>query len=1274
MKVKLHRALKHTFLLLTSYLLLFTFAFPQGAAPGGPGADAHWATAAKQAVGTSATSDSKIWFTLANGVLTEVYYPNLETPNVHFLQFVVVDPETKKVETEFDDAIHELKVLRPDSLSFQQINTAKSGKWKITKTYATDPNAETLWIKINFEPEDPGLKLFVYYDPSLSNSGMGDSGTGHYLGLVGRVFDSDSLGSSKAKVTAVEASLAGLISWDEEIASLLQSSVRLGEFTNEYLGVDQLSRYGEIRELFAKAADGNVVQMARILEPGEFTLTLAFGESVEDVIATSIETTSNVLKSSAESQLEPFETVQAAYDKGWADYVATLPEVDPDHQAQFNMAAMVLKAHEDKTFRGANVASMSIPWGGGENANENDIGGYHLVWPRDLYHVFTAYLALGDREAAERALDYLLKYQQKPDGSFHQNTWLDGRPHFKSLQMDEVAYPLIMAWQLGKTDKATYENHLKKAADFIVKNGPSTPQERWEEESGYSPSTIAAEIAGLICAADIARWNKDEASALIYEAAADDWARKVEMWTATTTGKHGDGNYYLRITQNGDPNAGEKIELNNGGGIHDERDIVDAGFLELVRLGIKPPDDPLIAKSLKVIDDLIKVETPNGPAFYRYNNDGYGEMDDGRRWNWDGKYTGKGRLWTLLSGERGQYELALAQGDRRQETEDRKSVPGAVATGKTEVRSQKSEVSRKSEVSEESGGSNKTSREENYTGHPVYGRMPINPRPVLELLNLRSIVAHRSASSRLDHMADFANEGLMIPEQVWDKKETPKNIDRQFVPELTFGEGTGSATPLAWSMAQFVRLAVNLKAGKNLDTPSIVYKRYVEGGIPPNATDFGGMDEVAPLPVGPGEKFSYSREAPKGTRIGFRFNDETSLLEVGEDGKFTISIVAPEKEEIALLGYTMPSGATAFERVKIRPAGVVKPEPLSAETIAKIRAADSGPIIEASRAVIFYKGEAGLVMVAGDNTNWSPGRIFMQKISDGLHAVSLELQIDARLEYKLIVDGKWIVDPANPKRINNGVGNQNSIIEMPEYRPTEWAENKDRGLPSESVAEMEVESAKFGKRIVKVYLPSEYFRRGIAPKLPVVYFLDGSNYISHGAAINIAENLIAARKVEPFMMVFTDPVDRMKEYWASDDFAEYIAKEVVPAVENKYFSTIAPGRENRAIIGASLGGITSIWTALRHPEVFRNVGAQSASFWVDDERVIETLKRIDPDKGDDFNFFLDDGTLEGSEDSRRVNVMLRAKGYQFRYAEGPTGHNFTAWRDRLGEALIVLLN
>ena len=250
--------------------------------------------------------------------------------------------------------------------------------------------------------------------------------------------------------------------------------------------------------------------------------------------------------------------------------------------------------------------------------------------------------------------------------------------------------------------------------------------------AGRSP----AEIAGLVCAARVARINGDVLSVQAYLRTADDWAHNVERWTATTNGLYGDGNYYLRISKNDNPNDGGKIEINSGGGVFDERAIVDAGFLELVRLGIKPADDPVVLESMAVIDKLIKVETPRGSAWYRYNHDAYGERPDGKPY--DGR-AGQGRLWTLLTGERGEYELA--RGDK----------------------------------------------------------------------NL--------ARKQLDTLMSFANEGMMIPEQVWDRSDSP-------APEFRFGSGTGSATPLAWSMAQFVRLTLNIKTGRNLETPQMVAARY----------------------------------------------------------------------------------------------------------------------------------------------------------------------------------------------------------------------------------------------------------------------------------------------------------------------------------------------------------------------------------------------------------------------------------------------------------------
>jgi glucoamylase len=675
-------------------------------APGAPGGDAKWASAGKQAVGTSNTLESKVWFTLQGGALTEVFFPTADMANVHLLEFVVVNPATRKVETEREDATHEVQVLNQYSLSFRQINTATNGAWKIVKTYTTDPKRNTVLIDVQFETKDKSLALYVYFDPSLNNSGMHDSAWTEDGALLANEAD---------KYSAV-------------LVSGGFSEINNG-FYQTSDGLDQLKQAGRIVTAYSRANNGNVAQLAKIKRAQQFTLALGFGKSAADA-----------LSAVRSSLTKGFQVCRKEYEEGWRRVVRGLPRVGPKYQPQFNMAALVLKAHEDKTFSGANIASLSAPWITGSAANEPYVGGYHLVWARDLYQVATAYMALGDQAAARRALNYLFTVQQKADGSFPQISWINGKPLGDAVQMDEVSYPLILAYQLGQTDAGTYFKHIKPTADYIVRTGPITQQERWEEKGGYSPATIAAEIAALVCAAEIARRNGDGSSAQKYLATADDWEQKIESWTATTTGKYGAGNYYLRLTQRGNPNAGARIELNNNAGVADEREIVDPSFLELVRLGIRSPRDPLIEKSLKIVDQLIRVETPHGAGWYRYVRDGYGEMADGRPWNWDGKYTGKGHLWVLLTGERGQYELARGE----------------------------------------------------------FGK----------------------ARGRLDTMLGFANEGMMLPEQVWDQPLSAKH-------DLKFGEGAGSATPLAWSMAQFIRLVANLRAGKNLDTPDIVAARYL---------------------------------------------------------------------------------------------------------------------------------------------------------------------------------------------------------------------------------------------------------------------------------------------------------------------------------------------------------------------------------------------------------------------------------------------------------------
>lgn len=672
-------------------------------APGGPGTMPTWTPGSKEAVGTSTTTESHVWFTLQGGILTEVYYPRLDTADVRTLEFAVSDG--KRVWIESRDLLHSIQRTSENALVFQQTSRDREGTFRLTKTYVTDPQRDSLLIDVEFSGP-AGDSLYVLYDPALKNSGYGDSGSTQDDALVVQKND---------------------------VATALINSGGFAQMSSGFAGASDgytdVLLHHRLEWTYARADNGNVVQAAKIAQPAHFTLALGFGG-----------TPAAALENARASLKRTFATVSADYTQGWAHYVRGLrPVKNERYRSEFQLAAMVLKAHEDKTYRGAMIASMSIPWGFAVPSDKPNVGGYHLIWARDLYEVATGLMAAGDRAAAERALSYLLTVQQKPDGSFPQNSWLDGHPYWTALQMDEVSYPMILAWQLGKTDHDLWTQHIRPEAEFVVSHGPVTQQERWEEVPGYSPSTIAAEIAGLICAAEIARKNGANDDADRYMRTADEWAGNIEKWMVTTSGHLGGGNgqgYYIRIDNNTDPNDGFPLDVRNGGGVWDERDVVDQGFIEFVRLGIRPASDATIAHSLEIIDSTIRIETPNGPSFRRYNHDGYGDTAFGGPWQGQGI----GRLWPIFTGERGEYEVANG----------------------------------------------------------------------------------RDATLYLDAMLHFANEGGMIPEQVWDRAEAT-------LTRFVFGEGTGSATPLAWSMAQFIRLVVCAEEKRVVEQPDVVAAHFLKG-------------------------------------------------------------------------------------------------------------------------------------------------------------------------------------------------------------------------------------------------------------------------------------------------------------------------------------------------------------------------------------------------------------------------------------------------------------
>ncbi len=668
-------------------------------APGAPGVMPTWTTGSKEAIGTATSLESKVWFTLENGILTEVYYPRLDTADLRTLEFAVSDGRNTWAEKK--DLKHSLERLNTDSLLYRQVSSDPAGKFKITKTYVSDPQRDTLLIQVDFFAP-AGYNLYVLADPSLKNSGYGDTG-----------FTQD----------------GALVTQKSDVACALMSTPAFSEATSGFAGKSDgytdLLLHHKLEWRYERAENGNVFQAAKLGGANHYMLALGFGPNPDAAI-----------DAAKKSLARKYSDVTAEYVVGWKEYLKGIRKVAPRYETEFQLAAMVLKAQEDKTYRGAMIASMSIPWGFSVKADTPAVGGYHLIWARDLYEVATGMMAAGDREAAERALTYLFNVQQEPDGRFPQNSWLDGKPYWTALQMDEIAYPIILAWQLVRADADTWQKHVRPAAEFLLAHGPTTQEERWEEVPGYSPSTMAAEIAGLVCAADIARKNGASEDADRYLHAADDWASHIEAWMVTTTGhlsKEAPG-YYMRIDNNTDPNDGYQLDVRNGGGVWDERDVVDAGFLELVRLGIRPADDPVIRNSIKVVDAQIRVETPNGPAFYRYSHDGYGETYFGGPWLGEGK----GRIWPIFAGERGEYEIA----------------------------------------------------------------------------------AGRDPSVYLEAMLKFANSGGLIPEQVWDQAAPTQS-------GFVFGRGTGSATPLSWSMAEFLRLVAGAEEKHVVETPSIVADHFL---------------------------------------------------------------------------------------------------------------------------------------------------------------------------------------------------------------------------------------------------------------------------------------------------------------------------------------------------------------------------------------------------------------------------------------------------------------
>nr|BBH93250.1 glucan 1,4-alpha-glucosidase [Thermogemmatispora argillosa] len=675
----LSRATVRSFLTLLCCMLLLLLPESQATAEAsrslsvasdGPGALSYFDLARKDCIGTARNTTSKVWFTLADGVLSDVYFPTVDNTNVKTLQYIVTDGRTF-TDLQTRDTTYSVQLLDGAALDCRVIATARSGRYRIVTDYVTDPARNSVVMHLRFTPLAGSLSdyhLYLYFDPTVNGNGGGGAGNG---GADSALTDTSTGQPLPIAFDTNTRSNAANRSYAVPVYTALAASRPFLQVSNGFLGAAsdglvQLEQAHALTQLYAEADNGNVVQTAELdLSHGpELTVALGFG------------TTRTAALQAARGSLNlPFARIRADYAAGWQRYDAMLrpaprlPGVDGKQwqalQREYYLSANVIKASEDKTFPGAIVASLASPWGQAVSAGDPNnlfFGSYREVFARDLYEAWTGLLLDGDLQTARDAVTFLFYRQQRPDGSMPRNSLLNGQlaPDSFGTQLDETSYPILMAYQLHMSDADLYQHHIKPAAYFVMSHGPAYGVERWEEQSGYSPSTIAAEIAGLVAAAQIARANGDEANARLWLGVADDWQRSLERWTVTTTGPLATHPYYIRLSKAGDPNAAISYNLGNGGPTLDQRSVIDAGFLELVRLGLKPASDPVIAESLPVVDATIKSQTSSGPGWHRYNGDGYGDgASDGHPWAPSG--VGTGHVWPVLGEERGEY--ALANGD-----------------------------------------------------------------------------------------------------------------------------------------------------------------------------------------------------------------------------------------------------------------------------------------------------------------------------------------------------------------------------------------------------------------------------------------------------------------------------------------------------------------------------------------------------------------------------------------------------------------------------------
>jgi glucoamylase len=719
-------------------------------APGWPGIPPRWTSSAKSGLGTALNPSSQVWFTLSHGIFNEIYYPRVDHACTRDMGLIITNGQDFFSE-EKRHTRSVMSHLAEGVPAYRLMNTCKQGRYRIEKEILTDPRREAVLQKTQFVPllgKLTDYHLFVLLAPHLGNGGYGNTAwVGDYKGVPMLFAERESNALALACSTPWVKRSVGFVGVSD--------------------GWQDLIQHKQMEWTYTRAENGNVALTGEVdlqSSGGSFLIAVGFGGN-------SAEAGHRALASLQDG----FEEARLEYIREWQEFQNTFVpmEEEEDERNLYRISTAVMRIHESKRFPGGLIASLSIPWGFAKG--DDDLGGYHLVWPRDLVEVAGGLLAAGAKEDVHRILHYL-QTTQEADGHWPQNMWLDGTPYWEGVQMDETAFPILLV-DLAHREGALEGDDLtrlfpmvRRAACFLVQNGPVTAEDRWEEDPGYSPFTLAVEIAALLAAADLADLNGHPAVAVYLREKADTWNANIERWTYVTdtdlAHQVGVEGYYVRIAPPEECEAPSPLQgfvpIKNrppGESVAPAIHIISPDALALVRFGLRAPDDPRILNTVKAIDNLLKVETPYGPAWHRYNDDGYGEHDDGKAF--DGK--GVGRAWPLLTGERAHYELAAGRRD--------------------------------------------------------------------------------TAEKLLKTMEAFANEGGLIPEQVWDGADIPER-------ELFLGRPSGSAMPLVWAHSEYVKLCRSLRHGHVFDTPPQTVQRYLVKKISSPYATWSFGDRCRSIPAG----------------------------------------------------------------------------------------------------------------------------------------------------------------------------------------------------------------------------------------------------------------------------------------------------------------------------------------------------------------------------------------------------------------------------------------